>query len=353
MERLKLLVVQHFEKLLVTCLLFTVVVTHLFVVHKMVFLNVFFLPVLVAGFVLGRKGAILTSILSVALVVYVTVIYPQTFQYRGLATQSDNIDVILGLILWGGFLTLAGYIVGTLYEQKMKKVTELKRAYTGILEILTKYLESADRYTKGHSLRVADTSTDISVALALSEDEIENIRVAALLHDIGKIEISTDIIHKAASLTENERKILHDHSEGGARILGSMGIVLKEAIPIVMAHHRYYRDVDSTSGTGRESIPLGARIIAVADAFDAMVTDRPYRRGKPAWLALEEIERCAGDQFDPEVVKAFKTVFPEIMEMEAGTTEAVCPMMGKPEGSQPHGKIQKRRLLRNVPQGSP
>ena len=162
----------------------------------------------------------------------------------------------------------------------------------------------------------------------LPEPEIENIRVAALLHDIGKIEISTDIIHKAATLTDKERRLIEDHSEGGAKILGTMGIVLKEAIPIVLAHHHYYRDVDSTTGIGRDQIPLGARIIAVADAFDAMVTHRPYRRGKPGWLALEEIERCAGDQFDPDVVKAFKTIFPEIMEMETGGTESVCPMMG-------------------------
>ncbi|UCE18356.1 MAG: HD domain-containing protein [Gemmatimonadota bacterium] len=331
MERLKIFVLRNFEKILVTCLLLIVVATHLFVVHKMVFLNIFFLPVLVSGFVLGRKGAILTSLLSIALVVYVSVIYPQTFQARGLATSSGNIDVVMGLILWGGFLTLAGYVVGTLYEQKEKKVHELRRAYTGILEILTKYLESADRYTKGHSLRVADTSTDIAAAMNLPEHEIENVRVAALLHDVGKIEISTDIIHKAASLTERERKIIESHSEGGARILDSMGVVLKESIPIVLAHHHYYRDVDSTTGSGRDQIPLGARIIAVADAFDAMVTDRPYRRGKPGWLALEEIERCAGDQFDPDVVRAFKSVFPEIMEVETGGTEAVCPMMGDVE----------------------
>jgi len=329
MDRLKGFVLRHFEKLLVSCLLLIVIATHLLVVHKMVFLNIFFLPVLVAGFVLGRRGAILASFLSVGLIVYVSLIYPDMFLNTGLATQSGSVDVIVGLVIWGGFLTLAGYVVGTLYEQKERKVHELRRAYMGVLEILTKYLESADRYTKGHSLRVADTSTDIAVAMGLPEREIENVRVAALLHDIGKIEISTDIIHKAAALTQKERMLLDAHSEEGARILGSVGSVLQEAIPIVLAHHRYYRDVDSMTGEGREEIPVGARIIAVGDAFDAMVTDRPYRRGKPAWQALEEIERCAGDQFDPEVVRAFKSVFPEIMELETGTVESVCPMMGK------------------------
>lgn len=328
MERLKELVIRHFEKLLVTCLLLIVLATHLFIVHKMVFLNIFFLPVLVAGFILGRKGAMLTSFLSIGLVAYVSVIYPETFRVRGIAIESGKIDVILGLVLWGGFLTLSGYVVGTLYEQKEKKVQELRKAYLGILEILTKYLESADRYTKGHSLRVADTSTDIAVAMDLPDQEIEHIRVAALLHDVGKIEISTDIIHKAANLTQQEWKLLDAHSEEGARIIGTVGSVLKEAIPIVMAHHHYYKEVDSMTGLTGKQIPLGARIIAVADAFDAMVTDRPYRRGKPAWQALEEIERCSGSQFDPDVVAAFKSVFPEIMETETSRSENLCPMMG-------------------------
>ena len=328
MMRLKEFVMRHFEKLIVCCILCTVIFTHLFVVHKMVFLNVFFLPVLVAGFILGRKGAMLTSLLSIGLVVYVTLIYPEAFQTRGIATESGKIDVILGLVIWGGFLMLAGYIVGTLYEQREKKVYELRKAYVGVLEILTKYLESADRYTKGHSLRVADTATDIATAMDLPENEVENIRVAALLHDIGKIEISTEIIHKAAALTQKERKLLDAHSEGGARLLGTVGSVLQDAIPIVLSHHDYYKNVDATTTSDKRHIPIGARIIAVADAFDAMVTDRPYRRGKPAWQALEEIERCAGTQFDPSVVTAFKTIFSELMEVETGTHEGLCPMMG-------------------------
>ena len=343
MIRCKRFIFEHFEKILVICLLLIVIATHLFVVHKMVFLNIFFLPVLVAGFVLGRKGAMLTSFLSVALVVYVSVIYTDTFQYDGITSEKGNIDVILGLVIWGGFLALAGYIVGTVYEQRERKVQELRKAYVGVLEILTKYLESADRYTKGHSLRVADTATDLAVAMDLAEGEVENIRVAALLHDIGKIEISTDIIHKAASLTQKERKILNGHSEGGAEILSTVGSVLQEAIPVVLAHHRYYQDIDSVAGVGM-NIPVGARIIAVADAFDAMVTDRPYRRGKPAWQALEEIERCSGTQFDPEVVKAFKSIFSNIMEIETASPESVCPMMSRSDHENVVQTIQQRSV---------
>ena len=327
MDRLKEFILHHFEKMLVSGLLLIVIATHLFVIQKMVFLNIFFLPVLVAGFVIGRRGAMLASFLSIILVAYVAIIHPNTFRYGGIATQSGRIDIILGLVIWAGFLTLAGYIVGSFYEQKEKKVHELRSAYMGILEILTKYLESADRYTKGHSMRVADVSTDIAVAMKLSENEIENIRVAALLHDIGKIDISTDIIHKAARLKIEERKRFDDHTDSGSRLLGAVGGVLQEAIPIVLAHHYYYKDIDTVTGIHGKQIPIGSRIIAVADAYDAMVTDRPYRRGKPGWIALEEIENCAGSQFDPEVVKVFRSIFPKIMEMEAIEVEDICPMV--------------------------
>ena len=108
----------------------------------------------------------------------------------------------------------------------------------GILEILSKYLESADRYTQGHSVRVAHLSEDIARTMGLSPIEVENVRAAALLHDIGKIEISLDVLHKAAALTDEEKELMNSHSEKGARIISLVGGVLKEAVPIVAAHHK-------------------------------------------------------------------------------------------------------------------
>jgi putative nucleotidyltransferase with HDIG domain len=216
---------------------------------------------------------------------------------------------------WGGFLILAAAVVGTLYEQKEKKIQELKQAYIGVIEILAKYLDASDRYTKGHSVRVADYATEIAIAMELPRSEVENIRVAGLLHDIGKIEVSSDLIRKAASLTHDEKKLVDEHTEKGAVLLGSVGAVLKEAIPIVLSHHRYFIAGQEAEGERPKHIPLGARIIAVADAFDAMVSDRPYRQGKPAWQAIEELQRWSGTQFDPLVVEAFKKVVGEKVEV--------------------------------------
>jgi putative nucleotidyltransferase with HDIG domain len=215
---------------------------------------------------------------------------------------------LVRLLSWGGFLILASIVVGTLYEENERRLQDLKNAYIGILEILSKYLESTDPYTKGHSVRVSELAMETAIIMDLPRNEIETIRVAGLLHDIGKIEISGEILRKAAQLTTEEKELIDTHAVKGAYILSSVGSVLKEVVPIVIAHHKYFVDTMEANDKEAIKIPLAARIIAVADSFDAMTTDRPYRKGMPPWEALEEIVAKAGQQFDPEVVAAFKHV---------------------------------------------
>ena len=309
MDKIKNFLVKHLEKILVLGLTGIILITNHFVFQKMAFLNFYYLPVLVSGYFLGKKYAIYTSVFSIGLVVFLAILYPNSFYH-----QSTDIRLALDLVIWGGFLFLAGAVVGTLYEQKENKIQELKKAYVGVIEILSKYLESSDRYTKGHSLRVADYASEIAKALELPKTEVENIRVAGLLHDIGKIEISSELITKAASLTAEERKIVETHVEKGVEILSSVGTVLKESIPIVLSHHKFF--IESSEEEKKfNTLPLGARILAVADSFDAMVTDRPYRAGKPLWQAMEELEKGSGIQFDPHVVEAFKRVLADKVEV--------------------------------------
>jgi HD-GYP domain-containing protein (c-di-GMP phosphodiesterase class II) len=128
------------------------------------------------------------------------------------------------------------------------------------------------------------------------------------------LEISGEILHKAAELSADEQELLNSHRAKGATILASVGGVLKEVMPIIVAHHKYFADTLEATDRNTKKIPLGARVIAVADAFDAMTTDRPYRKGMPPWNAMEEIVAKSGKQFDPEVVEAFKWVITEKME---------------------------------------
>jgi HD-GYP domain-containing protein (c-di-GMP phosphodiesterase class II) len=138
--------------------------------------------------------------------------------------------------------------------------------------------------------------------------------VAGLLHDIGKVEISGEILRKAAALSTEEKELIDSHAVKGAYLLTSVGSVLKEVVPIVVAHHKYFIDTLDENEKDTKKIPLASRIIAVADSFDAMTTDRPYRKGKPPWEALDEIVSNAGKQFDPEVVAAFKQVVSSHLE---------------------------------------
>lgn len=246
----------------------------------------------------------LASVFCIVLITFSAINNPQLF----LADTSPML-LVTDLMVWGGFLILAAYVVGTLYEQREKKITELRNAYIGVLEILAKYLESYDRYTRTHSLRVADYATSIAIAMELPRNEVENIKVAALLHDIGKIDISSELIKKAASLSTEEKEIIASHPRKGVELLSAVGGVLKDAMPIVEAHHEFFVECNLLENEKTKKIPLGARILSVADSFDAMVTDRPYRKGMPHWKAMEELEKCAGTQFDPAVVEAFKRVF--------------------------------------------
>ena len=309
MERLKEFTVKHFEKVLVVIILIATFAGTYFVEDKSIVLNFYYLPVLSAGYFLGRRLGVLTALFSIVVVVLSGLLFPET-----LLKGKESISPLTQLLSWSGFLILSSIAVGTLYEQNQRRLQDLKNAYIGVLEILSKYLESTDRYTKGHSLRVSEMAREIAIAMELPRSDVENIRVAGLLHDIGKIEVSGEILLKAASLSSEEQGLVDAHSAKGAYLLSSVGSVLREVVPIVMSHHEYFMSGYEHNKTGNNHIPLGSRVIAVADAFDAMTSDRPYRKGMPPWEALEEIAKNTGKQFDPDVVKVFKLVIGEKVE---------------------------------------
>jgi putative nucleotidyltransferase with HDIG domain len=309
MEQFKQFILRHFEKLLVCVILATAFIGTYLVEEKFIILNFYYLPVLIAGYFLGRRVGVLTAVFSILAVLICTLVFPGRF-----FTSKEILRGVAQLSSWSGFLILTSVTVGTLYERNEQRVKELKNAYIGVLEILSKYLETTDRYTKGHSVRVAELAKDIGIAMELPGSEVENIRVAGLLHDIGKIEISGEILRKAAELTTEERELMEWHAVKGAYILSAVGSVLKEVVPIVVAHHKHFVDALEGNNGDTMKVPLGARVVAVADAYDAMTTDRPYRKGMPPWEAMQEIIAKTGKQFDPEVVGAFKQVVSEKLE---------------------------------------
>jgi putative nucleotidyltransferase with HDIG domain len=279
-----------------------------FVYNQRAFLNFFYLPVLVGAYCYGKRYATSSALLSVIIISIIAYAYPDTFIHSHFDSQ---LNLWLDILTWGSFLTITGYYMGVLYENKEKAIKEIRLTYRGIVEMLSLVIDSVDKETQSHSYRVSVISEMIAREMRCPEDEIENIRIGALLHDIGKIGVSSMILQKIGKLSPEERKHMDIHTKHGADVLHPMGGRVVQLIPLVMYHHEKY-DGSGSEGLEGEYIPLGSRIISVADVYDALVSDRPYRKGLSPLQAKEEIFSNSGKQFDPNVVKIFDSIFPKI-----------------------------------------
>jgi len=180
----------------------------------------------------------------------------------------------------------------------------LQRAYIDTLSALTSAIDAKDSYTRGHSERVTELSIRLAQYCGVAAEEVEKIKLGGLLHDIGKIGIPEGILNKPGRLDEHEFEIIKSHPDLGVRIMGKVEF-LESIVPIISFHHERYDGKGYPDGLIGEDIPILARIVSVVDTFDAMTTDRPYRKAMTTEAALAEIERCAGTQFDPEIAAHF------------------------------------------------
>jgi len=206
---------------------------------------------------------------------------------------------IFGILLF--FLPLL------LARRSFELYTKMRKMYIETIRALAAAIDAKDPYTKGHSERVTQTSVSLARELNLSEREIENIEYTALLHDIGKIGIDDSILAKKSSLTSQEFDKIKEHTITGAKIIEPVEF-LKGSYEAIYHHHERYDGDGYPDGLKEKNIPLSARIIAVADAYDAMGSDRPYRKKLNKDKILKELKDQSGKQFDPEVVKAIISV---------------------------------------------
>ncbi len=181
---------------------------------------------------------------------------------------------------------------------------DLLRVYLETVQSLAAALDAKDSYTHGHSRRVTSLALALGRELGITENELYILKHAALLHDIGKIGISESILQKPSRLTDDEFDCIKNHPSTGAKILESVEF-LKNVCLQIKYHHERFDGKGYPDGVKGRDIPLGSRIIALADTYDAITSTRPYRKGLPHEVALEEVKRCSGSQFDPEVVDAF------------------------------------------------
>ncbi|MGB9620106.1 MAG: HD-GYP domain-containing protein [Armatimonadota bacterium] len=182
----------------------------------------------------------------------------------------------------------------------------LERVYDQTIDALVTAAGQRDTTAEGHSRRVCRYCLAIGKVLGLGQDELTDLRYAAGLHDIGKIAISRRILNKLGKLTDQEFEIMKQHSAISIRILEKID-GLRGASRLVKHHHERYDGRGYPDGLAGEQIPLGSRIIAVAEAFDILTSDVPWRDAKDQESALREIEACAGTQFDPTVVDALRS----------------------------------------------
>jgi HD-GYP domain-containing protein (c-di-GMP phosphodiesterase class II) len=231
---------------------------------------------------------------------------------------------IIFFLIGGGGLT--ALVLGAVYYRKLQRqvkkqtyqLNTIEQLYNEVqlasstidknviesIQALVQALEARDSYTKGHSDRVNRYSMAIGRALGLSQEELDILHDASLLHDIGKIGVYDRILLKPSGLSKEEFELMRSHPDLAAGILSSLTF-LKKHIPLIQHHHERQDGSGYPRGLKGEEIPLGARIIQVADTWDAMTSDRPYRRRMSTEAALKELEKSAGSQLDPQCVQAF------------------------------------------------
>jgi len=300
LDRTKRFVFKHFERLLVLLLVASLLLIQQFVEYKLAFLSFYYLPIIAAGFLVGRRMAVWAAVFVVLLVGFI-----QAFQ--GLdAAAGLRAEEYMFLIPWGGFLILTAYAVGALAEQRKARTEDVRGTYLTMLELLTLHVDSSDRMRRGHSYRVGERAVALARELGLTDTQQEDLRVAGLLHEIGP---------RDPRLV----RVMSDIPAARDSKLSSM----RSALRLVDEYSHYHEIVSTGWPVDDTRISIGAKILAVADAYETLQTPTPTRQAFAPWTAMEEIERGAGSTFASEVVKALRKAAPlERAELDVGNEPA-------------------------------
>jgi hypothetical protein len=284
-ERAKRFVNRHFERLLVVLLVASLLLIHNFIEYKLAFLSFYYLPIISAGFLVGRRMAVWASVFIVLLVTFV-----QAMQglngHAGLHTEE-----LATLVPWGGFLILTGYSVGALAEQRKARTEDVRATYLTMLELLTLHVDAADRMRRGHSYRVGERAVALGKLIGLTETQQEDLRVAGLLHEIGPGD-------------PRLVRVMAEVPSGRDSSMSSM----RSALRLVDEYSHYHEVVSTGWPVDDARITIGAKILAVADAYETLQTPTPTRQAFAPWTALDEIQRGVGVTFATEVVTALRKV---------------------------------------------
>ena len=286
MERAKLFFYRHFERAFILLLVGAMLGIHWVVDQKFAFLSFYYLPMILAGFYGGRRFAVTSGAFVVLLVFFYQAV-------RGLGTEEGlTLDALMALVPWAGFLILTGYVVGGLAQQRAERLRDVRNAYLATLELLTLHIESAERQQQGHSKRVSDLAVAIGHHLGLADQDVEDLRIAALLHEVGT----------------KDQRLLRLLSRSVTDPAVPLGRAMRGAAEIIGEYGHYYEIVGDEWDVDSLPLPPTVKILAVADAFETLQMATPVRPAFPTWTALEELERVAGKTFAGDAVKALRAV---------------------------------------------
>jgi hypothetical protein len=234
--------------------------------NKVVALNLFYLPVVLGGFFLGRYRAGVMALLCVIAASLALARNPGEF-----ASSQSIVVVGLSMLVWGAVLCMTALLVGSLSDERNAKVHELHEAYVGVVEVLSKYLQGANPRLKDRATRVAELCHRVASQMRLPPQEIDDIRVAALMLDLGKIEVTTRLVSRAVDSLETNPEPMEQHSFHGIDLVHSLGTVLKGAVPLLASQGDTGLGAEVVGVQGAaENHPVGARVIRMVRAYDAL-----------------------------------------------------------------------------------
>ena len=304
---------KNIEGLIILTILISVMLLNYFIYSKVAFLNFYYLPVIIGGYYLGRRLAVLGAFFTILMVWVFVLANLETY-----LLHSTKFDLYFNLIIWAGFLVITGWVIGQLAEKLREDLIASNNLRLEITQRLSRAAEFKDCDTGLHILRMSHIARLLADALDVDEEWAELIFHAAPMHDVGKIGIPDRILLKAGKLDPDEWQIMKSHTTMGGEILsGGTSVLMKISQTIAMTHHEKWDGSGYPEGSKEDEIPLEGRIVAVADVLDALTSIRPYKKAWSMEKALAQIEEQSGKHFDPKVVEALKNIIPDILAIES------------------------------------
>ena len=304
MKKIKTFILRHFEGALISLIFIGIFAIAFLVYSDFAFLNFFFLPVILAGYYLGKKRAVLSGLLCILTVILYLI-------FRNLFSESQDLftfERTLNLLTWGGFLILTAAIVGNLSEQREHKMRNLRRAYTGVIEILFKYLECADE-VRPCSLRTSLMAGKIAAAVGLDMREVENIKSAAMLRDAEDLRANIHLFEEVSGFMAADGAAFDvPLSDREKVMLKATASLLKEVGPLLENYYRHYVEEGNLLDKDLKSIPIGSSIIALAGIYDKIENGAPPHLNMKEFNSLPNLMTLSDRTFPSEVLQALQSV---------------------------------------------